>query len=258
MTTLTMHSFPAREKAGQVSMRHRVVDGYAVQYVDAGIDYCDIVRRFEAGELTAEQSFQRTANRRVHIVVSGGRRYVLKYRSMRIRHIESKISRLVYGEMFSRIMRLCNGAFLRGCDFVQRVYLVAEKYEGDYSHSVSLFEYIEGTPLSEKDEVEKYLPQMLEKISELHKHGLAFCDPNPGNFIVTDDGLKVIDLSFRNSFRVCKAKDVVMVKEHYGVDMPVRSVTDKIMVAMVDCNRTLRRWIRRRKRARLERKMAAA
>ena len=253
-----MHRIPARADRGQVRMLRRVVDGYNVQYVDTGIDYLDIVRRFEAGELVAEQSFERTANRHVHILVAGGRRYVLKYRTMRIRHIESKLSRFVFGEMFSRIMRLSNRAFSQGCDFIQRVYFVAEKYEGHFSHSIALFEYIEGTPLSEEDTIQDYLPQMLDRVAELHEYGLAFCDPNPGNFIMTEDGLKVIDLSFRNSFRVCKAKDVVMLKENYGVHMPVSSIVDKLMVGVVDCNRVLRRWLKRRKQERLNRKAVAA
>ena len=54
-------------------------------------------------------------------------------------------------------------------------------------------------------------------LKELHQHGMVSGDPHKGNFIVSEKGLRLIDLSGKKTTAVLKAKDRIDLERHYNI-----------------------------------------
>ncbi len=79
-------------------------------------------------------------------------------------------------------------------------------------------EYVEGTVLSEVDDIKPYYAEMKAIINQLHWYGLSSNDIHAGNFVITKEGLKVIDLSDYGNFAICKANDLIALQRFYGIE----------------------------------------
>ena len=224
-----------------------IIDGFTVKSVDDGRDYLDIWLRFRRGEIPCE--YERVVNTRsAHILNVDGARMVLKTSSRVEKHWENKLSRLIHGPAFSRIMEQSNRAIEEGCACLQKVYMVAERMERRLAReSVMLVEYKEGVPLSSRpDWATGYAAQITKTVKELHARKIALIDPNAGNFILDAEGnLSVIDLSFRDSFRMGRAKDALYLKRRYGIELETPALMDRFMIALVAGNRWLRAFSRK-------------
>lgn len=221
----------------------RHVDGFTVRELADGCDYYGLVRRVVSGEIRPERNID-CGNKWVRIFVWEGKTFVLKYNAVPIKYWECKVSRFVRGPVFSRIMKKSNAAIAEGCDCIQRIYLTAERMErGLARESYMLVEYIPGEVLTDGGELPE--AEIVATLEKLHTYKLALIDPHPGNFVMTETGLKVIDLTFRDGFLMGRAKDVVMAKRFMGIDVPVKGVVSRIMVWVVKSNHYLRNLSRR-------------
>lgn len=221
-----------------------IVDGFTVRELADGSDYRGLLRRFLAGGVEPERRFG-AGDKWGAIFSWEGRRFVLKYNAQPIKYWENKASRLVRGPVFSRIMRKSNEAIARGCDIIQRVYLVAERMErGLARESYMLTEYIPGESL-EGEAANLPAAEIVATLQRLHEYKLALIDPHPGNFIRTDNGLKIIDLTFRDGFLMGRAKDIVMSRRYMGIDVPATGLVSRFMVCVVRANQYLRNLSRR-------------
>ncbi len=228
-------------------MTTTIIDGFTVKSVDDGRDYRDIWLRFRRGEIPCEyERVRRTTS--VHIMNIDGGRLVLKTSNHVEKHWENKLSRLVHGPVFSRIMERSNRGIEEGCTCLQRVYMVAERMErGLALESAMLLEYKEGIPLNSRDDwATGYSAQITKTVKELHAHRIAHIDLNPGNFILDAEGnLSVIDLSFRDSFLMGRAKDALYLKRRYGIELETPSLLDRFMMVFVAAQRRLRAFSRK-------------
>ncbi|MDR0362675.1 MAG: hypothetical protein LBJ46_08360 [Planctomycetota bacterium] len=232
--------------AGKPIIRHETRDGFNVYVKDDGRDYWDILRRFMDGRLEAERYPYTIADHRVYFIADGGRKYVLKHDWEKDPRLEIRLWRWLCGPFYSRLMRRVDRAAAEGCDVIQEIYLVAEKIgERAYPETYALIEFCPGGCLAAQDSIAKYHPAIIETVQKLHRHRLAFLDVHARNIIVQDDGgLKIIDVSNRGTFLLGRAKDVVRLRQRYGIDLPSRGAVEKLMVRIVRAQEWLRDFFR--------------
>jgi serine/threonine protein kinase len=142
-------------------------------------------------------------------------------------------------------MKRINKAVNCGCRATPDFFLVAERMRrGLARESYIIQEYLEGKALSE---VENCLPLnaalragMREAMSELHKHDLCHSDIATSNWLLTPGGLKAIDLSWNGTIWAGKAQDTLRMKNRYQVELPVRSIKDKLALLYITAKHRLR------------------
>lgn len=225
-------------------------DGFTVHRLDDGADYWSILKDFEAGLIPYEREFGK-GNRRTYIINVDDRQLVVKYDSRPTDHLDSRIIRSIRGPVFRSLMKRSNEAIRRGCDIIPRIFLVAEKMAGAIAaESVMIAEYIVGRVLADETDKASYKGEIKRVLEKLHSFDLAHVDAHHGNFIVTEQGLKLIDLSCRDSITVGRARDVLRVKRSMGVHLPCRTLVEKVMMGYVLSSLLLQnfnRWLRGRR-----------
>lgn len=203
---------------------------YTIHRLDDGTDYWAILQDFEAGLIpyAAEYGEER---RKTYIVDVDDRRFVIKYDSRPIEHLDSRIVRALRGPVFRTLMLRANDAIRRGCDIIPRIFLVAEKMAGSVAaESVMIVEYVVGLPL-DAGECVRRRDEIRRVLEKLHSYKLAHLDIHRGNFIVTEHGLKLIDLSFKDGFALGRAKDVLRARHRLDIQLSCRSLLEKAMMA---------------------------
>jgi hypothetical protein len=124
------------------------VNGFNVIYIDDESKYIELFEDFLAGRITGELigSFP---ERKTWRLTAWGRSFVVK----RISAVSGKPKRRLWeiaaGHHFSRLLRETWAAIERGCDFIPRVYLAAEKFSGWHQcvDSYLIAEFVEGEVL---------------------------------------------------------------------------------------------------------------
>ncbi len=223
----------------------RSIGGYRVSVLDDGTDYWDLANQALKGAIPKESHPERDG-RQVHFFRHAGKKYVLKTDSRHVGHLDSKLRRLWYGPVYSTAMRRIWQAANRGCDLVQMIYMAAEKMErGIATDTIMVAEYVEGQTLAEIGDPGLYLDEVSDLMTRLHGYGLAFVDPNRGNFIVTKQGLRIIDLSFGDSFLIGRARDYLKIKRVFAMDLPPAGLVNSLLVGSVRRGIAFRHWLRR-------------
>jgi hypothetical protein len=81
---------------------------------------------------------------------------------------------------------------------------------------------------------------MRQSMLDLHRHDLVLSDIGPSNWVVTDDGVKAVDLSWGGSVWAGKAQDTVRMKNLYQVNLPVYGIKAKAGIVYILAKHRLR------------------
>jgi heptose II phosphotransferase len=233
-------------------------DGWRLLWKNDGADYPQLLEDFKAGRLQSTRLFTNSAYRLVHRLELDGRRLVIKHDWETDSRFEKRLWSRLVGTPYSRLIQLTRRAIDRGCPLVQDVYLVAEKIEGASCREAWLIaEYVEGSSFIAEEYVEGKTVDDLERdfkpwlcaigntLADLHDWGLASNDVQPGNFIQTDNGLKVIDLSLDGPIFICQANDMLKMRGWFRVNAPIRGVWRKTVYGIWYIRAALKRFSRR-------------
>lgn len=106
-----------------------------------------------------------------------------------------------------------------GVTFPNDFYLLAEKKIFNYaSVFIMLIEFVDGVELSDvQDFDENIRTEIQSKMIELHQHNMVSGDPHKGNFILSQDGVRIIDLSGKACNAKRKAKDRIDMERHLNI-----------------------------------------
>lgn len=205
-------------------------------------DFTTLLTQYKNNQIPVRKLASGNPDRSVAIIASEKRKYILKEDREREKRLEKKIANFIFGPFQSRLIRLMDRAVNDGCHVFQELYFVAEKNRFRTTQDVyALYEYIEGTPLTEVDNPERYIPQIVECVLALHRHGLASNDIHYGNFILTPAGdLRIIDISCKASVKVCQANDLLALRRKFGVKVKSSSRIYKIIRAKEALRRKVR------------------
>lgn len=209
-------------------------------------DCRQILTAFRAGELTGKpMGYGGHPDRKVYQVFWNGRPFVLKWDREKDRRPEKRWLEFWTGTAFSRLIRLTCRSRLNGGRTAQDVYLVAERLEGrHFQEGYLIAEFVEGGFL-DRERAAEAAPSMAEAVARLHEEGLASSDLHLGNFIVVQDGLRIIDLSLKSPLIVCQANDILRMRRDYGVRLEVRGAGLKCLVAGLELIGTIKTVLRK-------------
>ncbi|WP_369309283.1 lipopolysaccharide core heptose(II) kinase RfaY [Providencia rettgeri] len=189
-------------------------------YQRAGeIDFWQVVNDYIDGKIVGKDLGSGNAERSVARIQLDGRSYIIKCEKERDKRIEKRVMRMLSGPFYSRLFMRLISAQNQGCNVTNDIYFVAEKMQCRESVETWIIaEYVEGTVLSQFDDLTPYYPAIKSVIKQLHHYDLSSNDIHAGNFVLTDDGLKVIDLSDYGNLTICKANDLIALKRFYGIE----------------------------------------
>ncbi|EEZ3080627.1 TPA: lipopolysaccharide core heptose(II) kinase RfaY, partial [Escherichia coli] len=144
---------------------------------------------------------------------------VLKVYAPKHKMIERFLKSCVKKDYYENLIYQTDRVRGEGIQSINDYFLLAERKTLNFAHYyIMLIEYIEGVGLNEYLEISEDLKEQLsESIKELHQHGMVSGDPHKGNFIVSEKGLRLIDLSGKKTTAVLKAKDRIDLERHYNI-----------------------------------------
>lgn len=227
------------------------VDDFNLYVKDDGFDYWGLIEQFRMGFLPVRELKNRHPDvRRVFVVEADGRKLLLKWEMAREKSIEKLAWQFFTAPFYSRLMRKVNKAVNAGCDVMQDMYLVAERVSGRICREAfAITDYIEGRHITTPEEERRHGQAIIDAMRTLHAHGLAVCDIHHSNMLVTDDGVKFIDLTCRGTTLLSQAKDVARLKARLNLHLDVSGVANKLAVLFEYALEQFRETNRRLKRA---------
>lgn len=153
--------------------------------------------------------------------------YVLKVFVPRDRKFERILKSFVKGDYYENLIKQTDRVREEGLNFVNDFYFLAEKKIFNFSSVfIMLIEYIEGIEVFSMGELDDQVVNgITQAVYNLHDHGMVSGDPHPGNFILTPDGIKIIDLSGKKATASLKMKDLLDLERHYGVALKGKTFT---------------------------------
>lgn len=228
------HSKPAVDKPAVIGPV--MIDGYRVTRLEDGRDYWGLVRDFLSGRNVGERLATSGVHKRsVHLVEYGGRKYVVKVDNWPGNVWMWHWAQAVAGSYDERNMRKINRAVDEGCSVIPRMCLVALTLRWRFiRQAILVIEYVEGERVPEpSDSGAEIQDQIRDAILELHRHKLTQTDISPDNFLRTDAGIRIIDLTFRNFFFIDRLKTNFRLEQRFQVVMPKKGIIDRIGFAVL-------------------------
>lgn len=163
--------------------------------------------------------FRSIADTKVILIDTARGPLVLKVYAPKHKMIERFLKSCVKKDYYENLIYQTDRVRGEGIQSINDYFLLAERKTLNFAHYyIMLIEYIEGVGLNEYLEISEDLKnQLSESIKELHQHGMVSGDPHKGNFIVSEKGLRLIDLSGKKTTAVLKAKDRIDLERHYNI-----------------------------------------
>lgn len=237
-----MRSRSKRKKV--LGIKERREQGFNLFIKSDGTDYAAIWRSLMAGTLAGLTQIRQTANREVYHAAIEGREFLIKVDRKRPINLDMKLWRIIRGPEYSRRMIAVSEAIMRGCTATQEIFFVAEKTYGLLTpETYIILDYIPGHPIAECDEPSVYFEEAARTLSELHKYNLALGDVNIDNFLYTQDGVKVVDLSHDGLAWSGKGKDIVRTMEQFGVSVDANGLVEKVAVKYTLLKKALKKQL---------------
>ncbi|MEY0435436.1 lipopolysaccharide core heptose(II) kinase RfaY [Providencia huaxiensis] len=194
-------------------------DGFITFQKEGEIDFWQVVNDYIDGKIAGKNLSSGNIDRSVARIQVNGQNFIIKCEKERDKRFEKRLMRIISGPFYSRLLKRLVTAQNKGCTVTNDIYFVAEKMVGRESVETWIIaEYVEGTVLSEIDDIKPYYTEMKTIINQLHRYGLSSNDIHAENFVITNEGLKVIDLSDYGSFAICKANDLIALQRFYNIE----------------------------------------
>ncbi|WP_234262477.1 lipopolysaccharide core heptose(II) kinase RfaY [Klebsiella aerogenes] len=165
------------------------------------------------------QKYKTSAHTKVALIEVKAGLFIIKIHAPREKIVEKAFKSIMFGSYQVNLIYQIERAKLMGDTFVNDFYFLAErKYYGFPQVSVMLFEYIPGVNLDELTSVPNVVIQDIAlSVNKMHALGIISGDPHRGNFILSPDGIRAIDLSGKNCSAKRIAQDNVMLERHFSI-----------------------------------------
>lgn len=250
---------PAEPQNHPAGICLRETDGWRIQWKADGTDYPAILNDFRQGSLPADRLSTGSPDREVWRAALSDRRLVIKKDLEFDPRPEKKLWDRLGGTQYSRLIKFTNRAVNQGCRLIQDVYLVAEKLvDGRCREAWLIAEYVEGQAFiqafdengrpSKFIDHQPWIGEMTRAMAELHGWGLATNDFHPGNFVITDQGLRIIDLAMDGPMIICQANDALTMMHFFQVRPPLKSPALKLVYALMALWRRQKNFTRKLRR----------
>ena len=208
--------------------------------------YHRIFADFVNYRLSVVRVFRNQSKTKVMLIEHDKHLYVLKVFKPNGKKIERLYKSWFKKDYSFNLIKRNDELWERGMRFQNDVYLLARRKKiGCTDLYVMLFEYIPGKVLNEFDEIPEEIKQEIVcKMALLHHHKLVSGDAHKGNFILSAEGLRIIDLSGKNFTRRRVAEDQLMLERYLNIN----NIEKDVSYHLVKTKSTLRKKIKNGKK----------
>lgn len=198
---------------------NKTINGLKVFIKDNDPFYEQVLNDFLTCRVKTLKVFRSIDDTKVILIDTARGPLVLKVYAPKHKMIERFLKSCVKKDYYENLIHQTDRVRGEGIQSINDYFLLAERKTLNFAHYyIMLIEYIEGVGLNEYLEISEDLKEQLsESIKELHQHGMVSGDPHKGNFIVSEKGLRLIDLSGKKTTAVLKAKDRIDLERHYNI-----------------------------------------
>ncbi|WP_320047923.1 lipopolysaccharide biosynthesis protein [uncultured Ilyobacter sp.] len=169
-----------------INLFEKGYNGYKLFFYDPEVE--DVLKKIADNDIEITEEYKNTQRNYVVKIRYKGREYVLKSPRNEFRIPQRKFFTFFKAGEAIETLRNIKDLQKRGLDiFAMPLGAVVKRKHGMIEESHIIFEMAEG------EAVLKNKHRAVDATKEMHKYGVYHGDCNPSNFIITREGLKVID-----------------------------------------------------------------
>lgn len=163
--------------------------------------------------------FRNQSNSKVMLVQRDNTFYVLKIFKPKGKLVERLYKSLFRRDYYLNLIKRNDELWNKGMRFQNDVYLLAQRKKTFCTNLyIMLNEYIPGKVLSDVNVLSDGLKQdILTNVTQLHANKLISGDAHKGNFILSEQGLRIIDLSGKKCTRLRIAEDRMALETRFNI-----------------------------------------
>lgn len=198
--------------------------GFKLYYKDSDEKYKFIFSEIIKYRFKTVKIFRNNEDTKVSLIDTEYGKYILKIFSPKRRKFERFVKSFFKGDYYKHLIVSTDRTRKAGCSFPNDIYFLAERKIFNYSGIfIMLNEYIEGEMLCEYPIISDAIKNEIKKsITKLHSLNMLSGDPHTGNFVVTKDGVRLIDLTGKRCTAERKARDRISLEENLGIQNEIK------------------------------------
>jgi heptose II phosphotransferase len=214
-------------------LRKDIRNEFILHYKDGNIDYKTILDDFINYKLKILKVFRNEYKTKVMLIEHNQKRYVIKTFRPNGKKIEILYKSLFKKDYFLNLIERNDELWAKGMRFQNDIYLLAQRKRRPCTDLyIMILEYIPGKVLNEFDEVPKDIRrEVVCKMALLHQHKLVSGDAHKGNFILSGQGLRIIDLSGKQFSRRRVAEDRLLLERRLKIDIAEKDFYYYLLIA---------------------------
>jgi len=184
-------------------------------------------------KLSVTKVFKSQRHTHVSLLNTAYGQYVLKICSPEHKKLEKFAKSLLRQNVNENLIEKIDLAYSQGHTFPNDFYLLAERRILKFARvSIMLFEYIPGPELRQLPEIpQDILYNVKTAMQQMHEMKIVSGDAHEGNFILSKNGVRIIDLSGKRCNAKRKIEDSVTVNIRLGVPFEPRNLWEKFLVS---------------------------
>lgn len=203
------------------------INNFKVYIKDNNKIYEEVFNDFLNNRLNVIKVFRSIEDTKVSLINTPHGKFVFKVFVPKEKKLERFLKSFVKGDYYLNLLLQTDRVRNEGVKFPNDFYLLAEKKIFNYaSVFIMLIEFVEGVELSDIDDLSIDIRTEIQtKMIELHQHNMVSGDPHKGNFILSQDGIRIIDLSGKACNAKRKAKDRIDMERHLQIKNKINDLS---------------------------------
>jgi len=203
------------------------INNFKVYIKDGNKIYEEVFNDFLNNRLNVIKVFRSIEDTKVSLINTPHGKFVFKVFVPKEKKLERFLKSFVKGDYYLNLLLQTDRVRNEGVKFPNDFYLLAEKKIFNYaSVFIMLIEFVEGVELSDIDDLSIDIrTEIKTKMIELHQHNMVSGDPHKGNFILSQDGIRIIDLSGKACNAKRKAKDRIDMERHLQIKNEINDLS---------------------------------
>ncbi|QKJ89054.1 heptose II phosphotransferase [Paramixta manurensis] len=163
---------------------------------------------------------------KVSLIETSYGKFVYKVFAPKSKKVERFLKSFVKGDYYKNLIFETDRVRSTGLLFPNDFYFLAERKIFNYaSVFIMLIEYVEGVELSDLEIIEDNIKSEIKlSMQKLHQVGMLSGDPHKGNFIISNSGVRIIDLSGKSCNSERRAKDRMAMERHLGIKNEIKDL----------------------------------
>lgn len=198
--------------------------GFSFYYKDNDIKYKGIFDEILSYDYTTIKVLRNIDDTKVSLISTKHGTFVYKVFAPKSKRSERFFKSFIKGDYYKNLIFETDRVRNEGLTFPNDFYFLAERKIFNYaSLFIMLIEYVEGTELIDYPVIpEDIKSEIKSSMQKLHTLKMLSGDPHRGNFIVSESGVRIIDLSGKKCTAERKARDRIAMEKHLNIKNDIK------------------------------------